>query len=77
MKCVLKTQVKEPKSILFLSQLQKIWDLAPEDIACHYNLIDEMTEVIKEYQEIDRKTKNLISRVNQVLSMLVNLSLAI
>ena len=36
-----------------------------------------MIGVIKEFKEIDRYTKNLISRVNHVLSMLVNLSLAI
>ena len=49
MKCVLKTQVREPKGTLFLSQLQKIRDLPLEEIACHYNLIDEMTEVINEF----------------------------
>ena len=36
-----------------------------------------MIGVIKECLEIDRKTKNLISRVNHVLGVLVNLSLAI
>ena len=35
LKCVLKTQVKLSKSILFLSQLQKIRDLALEEITCH------------------------------------------
>ena len=45
LKYVLKTLVK----ILFLSQLQKIRDLASEEIASHYNWIDEMTEVIKEF----------------------------
>ena len=32
-----------------------------------------MIGVIKEFLEIDRNTKNLISRVNHVLIMLVNL----
>ena len=36
-----------------------------------------MSGVIREFKEIDRNTKNLISGVNHVLSMLVNLSLAI
>ena len=45
LKYVLKTLVK----ILFLSQLQKIWDLASKEIACHYNLIVEMIKVIKEF----------------------------
>ena len=36
-----------------------------------------MIGVIKEFQEIDRNTKTYISRVNHVLSMLVNVSLAI
>ena len=45
----LKTQVKLPRGILFLAQLQKIQDLASEEIACHYNLIDEMIWVIKEF----------------------------
>ena len=49
LKCVLKTQVKQPKGIFFLSQLQKIWDLASKEIACHYNLIVEMIKVIKEF----------------------------
>ena len=39
--------------------------------------MDEIVGVIEEFKEIDRYTKNLISRVNHVLSMLVNLSLAI
>ena len=40
-------------------------------------IIDEIIGVIKEFYEIDRYTKNLISRVNHVLRMLVNLPLAI
>ena len=54
-KCVLKTKVKQPRGILFLSQLQKYRDIALEEIACYQNLIDEINEVINEFLEIDRK----------------------
>ena len=74
--CVLKTG-KIAKGHSFPITMTENWDLASKQIACNSNLIDEITGVIKEFLEIDRYTKNLISRVNHVLSMLVNLSLAI
>ena len=58
LKCVLKTQVNWPRGILFLSQLQKIRDLASEKNAFYKNLMDEINKVIKEFLEIDRNTKN-------------------
>ena len=40
---------KIAKGHTFLITIIEIRDIASEEIACHYNLIDEMTEVIKEF----------------------------
>ena len=64
LKCVIKTQVKLLLDILFPFTVTDNLDLASEEITFHQNLIDEMIEVIKEFKEIDRYIKNLISRVS-------------
>ena len=58
--------------------IKKIRGLESKEIASHQNSIDKVIEVLKEFSEINRNTKNLISRMlNHLLSILVNLLLAI
>ena len=64
LKCVIKTQVKLLTDILFPFTVTDNLNLATEEITFHQNLIDEMIGVIKEFKEIDRYIKNLISRVS-------------
>ena len=68
---------KIANGLSFITNTEKFGISLQKKLPVISNEFDEIIGFIKEFKEIDRKTKNLIYRVNHVLRMLVNLSLTI